>query len=194
MKLLKILNTRKDKNGHWKRWAEFLCEISNCAKIVERRLAGGLKAKSCWCFINVIHAESYTKLYTVWLGMKARCYNLKHNSYKDYGGRGITVCPEWANEYITFRDWALNNGYKEGLQINRINNNGNYEPNNCNFVTPQENCQNRTTTILTKNLIIEIKYLWDTGNYTQYELAEKYGIDKSHISRIVSNKNWKNIK
>ena len=79
------------------------------------------------------------KLYGVWCSMKARCNNPNTKSYKNYGGRGIKVCDEWQNNFKSFYEWAINNGYKEGLEIDRIDNNGNYEPNNCRFITKQEN-------------------------------------------------------
>src|SRR3990170_197635 len=102
--------------------------------------------------MNYKHGESNkkrTKLYILWIGIKQRSMNRNYHHYKNYGGRGITICPEWANDYTKFRDWALSNGYVEGLQINRINNNGNYEPSNCNFVISQINNQNQSTTKLT---------------------------------------------
>ena len=74
---------------------------------------------------GVKHGESNTKLYMIWKGMRQRCFNSKCKDYKNYGGRGITICNEWL-EFIPFRDWSLNNEYTEGLQINRINNNGYY--------------------------------------------------------------------
>ena len=139
---------------------------------------------------NLIHGWEGTKLYKKWKNMKNRCFNLKHKSYKDYGGRGITICNEWL-EFIPFRDWAVNNGYKEGLQINRINNDGSYESSNCNFVTSAENCRNRNTTILTIELVKEIKYLWNTGRYTQEQLAKKFNVSQTQISNIINNKQWK---
>ena len=141
------------------------------------------------------HGETKTKLHHVWSLMKQRCLNPNCLSYKDYGGRGITICPEWTdklNGFTNFRDWALNNGYKEGLQINRINNNGNYETSNCNWVTRLENMRNQRKTILTMEIANEIRNLWNTGNYTQQELADKFGISQVLISLIINNKRWEN--
>ncbi|WP_052399136.1 AP2 domain-containing protein [Candidatus Francisella endociliophora] len=75
-----------------------------------------------------------------------RCYNSKAINYKYYGGRGITVCDEWRNDFKTFYDWCMDNGYKKGLQIDRIDNDGNYEPSNCRFVTPSDNMLNTRVT------------------------------------------------
>jgi hypothetical protein len=90
-----------------------------------------------------IHGETNTKLYKIWQDMKARCYRIKKDRYKNYGLRGIIVCEEWRNNYISFREWAYKNGYKENLQIDRKDNDGNYEPNNCRFISGQRNAQNR---------------------------------------------------
>lgn len=75
--------------------------------------------------------------------MLERCYNPNNKSYKNYGGRGIEVCDEWRKDYSKFESWAMNNGFQEDLSIDRIDNDGNYEPDNCRFVTPAENNQNR---------------------------------------------------
>ena len=95
------------------------------------------------------HGESKikTKLYRVWISMKTRCLNPKFKFYKYYGGRGIIICPEWTNDYTKFRDWALNNGYQEGLFIDRENPDGNYEPSNCRFLTIEGSNRNKTNTI-----------------------------------------------
>jgi hypothetical protein len=86
-----------------------------------------------------------TRLYKVWCGMKQRCNNPNCEHYHRYGGRGIKICPEWNDKhgFAEFAKWALTHGYKSNLQIDRINNNGNYEPSNCRFVTALENMHNR---------------------------------------------------
>lgn len=75
--------------------------------------------------------------------MKTRCYNKNSLEYSNYGGRGITVCKEWKDDFKSFYDWAMSHGYKEGLTIDRIDNNGNYEPNNCQWLTKSENVAKR---------------------------------------------------
>lgn len=88
----------------------------------------------------------------VYYDMLRRCYNPNDNHYKDYGGRGIAVCSEWKNDCCAFYKWAKENGYKEGLQLDRMDNNGNYEPDNCHWVTPSENAYNkRNTRLVTYN-------------------------------------------
>jgi len=82
-----------------------------------------------------------TRLYRVWDSMKQRCFNPRDKAYKWYGGRGIIICLEWKNNYSAFKFWAILNGYQEGLTIDRIDNDGNYEPNNCQFITKEENAR-----------------------------------------------------
>lgn len=87
--------------------------------------------------------RKWTKLYMVWLGMKQRCSNPKHKSYKIYGQRNIQVCAEWINNYDAFRRWAGNTDYKPGLTIDRIDNEEGYFPKNCRWVTRAENTKHK---------------------------------------------------
>ena len=91
------------------------------------------------------HGDFGTRLYGIWAAMKRRCYNPNTKFYHDYGGRGIAVCDEW-QEYIPFKEWALANGYEEGLTIDRIDVNGNYCPENCRWITQREQCYNTRKT------------------------------------------------
>ena len=93
-----------------------------------------------------------TNLYVRWCHMIERCYNPHCERYEYYGGRGIAVCEIWRKDFTAFREWALANGYNEGLSLDRINNDGNYEPSNCRWVTHKEQCNNkRNNRILTYN-------------------------------------------
>jgi hypothetical protein len=84
----------------------------------------------------------YDKLRNSWGNMKTRCYNKKYNCYKDYGLRGIKVCDEW-HDYEVFKNWALENGYKEGLSLERKNNDIGYQPDNCEFIPKGDQSKNR---------------------------------------------------
>lgn len=96
------------------------------------------------------HKQSGTRLYHTWIGLKGRCQNEHNARYSNYGGRGISVCVEWDKSFQAFYDWSLDNGYEETLTIDRINNDGNYEPSNCRWTTIKEQCNNRSTNIVIK--------------------------------------------
>ena len=89
--------------------------------------------------------QLYPRLYECWHSMKKRCLNPKDTHYRRYGARGITVCDEWL-KFVSFCEWALNNGYNDNLSIDRIDNNGNYEPSNCRWTNFKIQCDNRSTT------------------------------------------------
>ena len=118
--------------------------------------------------------------------MKDRCYNPNNNAYCNYGARGITVCEEWLNSYLSFRDWALNNGYSEALPssectLDRIDVNGNYCPENCRWVSMKEQCNNKRDNY-------NISYNGTTKTLTQW--AEEYGIKSRTLRTRIVNLNW----
>ena len=94
---------------------------------------------SCKCQKETSLGLYKAKIYSIWGNMKDRCHNPKCKSYKNYGGRGIKVCDEWRKDFVSFYNWAMSHGYQEGLSIDRIDNDGDYEPSNCQWLTVGDN-------------------------------------------------------
>jgi len=92
---------------------------------------------------SYIDGRKKTRLYGIYRGIKSRCYNNRYRDYPFYGKLGICMCNEWANDFTTFRSWALVNGYQDNLCIDRVDTDGNYEPSNCRWTTRGENTSRR---------------------------------------------------
>jgi hypothetical protein len=125
---------------------EAVCECGSTHVVHGRTLTRNMSTQCNNCRLKEVkkslttHGQSYSLTYRVWDSMVRRCNNITHHAYKSYGGRGIKVCEEW----LKFENFWKDMGEKpKGLQIDRINNDGNYEPNNCRWVTPKENMNNR---------------------------------------------------
>ena len=118
--------------------------------LIERNKSCERCAKKRAAIIRTYRNPEHKWIYSIMAGMRDRCYNENTPNYLGYGARGIRICDEWLNSYQDFVDWALVNGVKKGLKIDRINNDGNYEPSNCRFVTNKVNCNNTR-----KNRVIE---------------------------------------
>ena len=116
-------------------------------------------------------------LYRVWNSMKSRCLCINNQSYNSYGGRGIKVCNEWKEQFISFYEWAINNGWEKGLLIDRENNDGNYNPDNCRFVDRKTSCNNTRRTMYIN---------FEGVKYLAYELFEKLGIPKEDYTYLRS--------
>lgn len=148
---LTVLNREPNKKTHTDMWK---CQC-DCGNFIITR-ASSLKrgtTQSCGCLQKEVlskmsskHNMTHTRLYSIWRGMKARCYSKNMKEFEIYGGRGIKVCNEWLdkeNGFMNFYTWATANGYKDNLTLDRINNDGNYEPNNCRWLTMKEQAYNR---------------------------------------------------
>jgi len=175
---------KRNKNGNFL-W-EAKCECGNIIYVTSNHISKGY-VKSCGCLNlekiisrNLKHGYRKTALYNSWRNMKKRCYKTNCAQYKDYGGRGISICDEW-DDFINFKDWALSNGYCENLTIDRRDNDKNYSPTNCRWVTMKiQNNNKRDNHYLTYNN--EIK--------TLSEWSEKYGINYGTLKERISVLKW----
>lgn len=140
------------------------CDCGNTKEINASRLRSG-KTKSCGCYkneckrktinqtaFNKTHGMSNTRLYRIYNKMKLRCYSKTNDAYKNYGGRGITICKEWLDDFMNFYNWAMENGYEDNLSIDRIDNDKDYSPDNCRWVNAKTQANNtRSTVFITYN-------------------------------------------
>lgn len=143
-------------------------------RVLRRSSLTSGNSKSCGCLSREVaakrgttHGDTGCRLYRIWAGIIQRCCNDRERyEWEKYGGRGITVCDEW-RKYELFRDWAMVNGYRDDLSIDRINTNGNYCPDNCRWATNYEQSNNKRTSKI---------IVFDGGAGTVREFADKYGL------------------
>ena len=201
MKLHKLLDRRPvGSNGNMMRFALFECEY--CGNIVERQLSNGKRNLTCGCARYKLTSESNTKhgdsintseyynLFGIWAGMRDRCNRPTNQDFIYYGAKGVKVCEQW-NEYLEFKKWSLLNGYEtfKNLQIDRIDADKDYSPDNCRWVTPKVNQRNRDLVILNEEKALEIRKLLQKG-LTCTEIAKLYKVHRDTIGDIKRNKTW----
>ena len=148
------------------------------------------KKKSCGCSTKHQLAKSSTKhglhkhpLYNVWGHIKRRCYNTTDKNYMSYGGRGIIVCEEWKNDFKSFYDWAISNGYKKGLTLDRKDNNKGYEPPNCRWVTKTIQSRNQRKRHGTSSNYIGVSS--KNGKWQSYVTVNKKFVHIGHFNNEI---------
>jgi len=184
-KLMAVKRVKRDSHYTW-HW-EFHCDCGNDVVVPINSVLSG-HTKSCGCLRrektgknngNFKHGQRKNDLYNRWNCMKQRCCNKNTDGYYLYGGRGIRVCDEWRNDFMAFYNWAMSNGYREDLTIDRIDDNGNYEPSNCRWATSKEQAKNK------RNIYSSFVVL-NGENISITELGIKYGVRRDYLYRLKS--------
>ena len=146
------------------------------------------KTSSCGCMQRegmvakkTVHGQTYSRLYNIWCHIKYRCFNPKAKNYHNYGGRGITMCEEWRNDFQAFYDWSMQNGYSDDLSIDRNDNDGNYEPSNCRWATTKEQGNNRRTNR-------SVTYNGETHTITEWN--DMFGFPRGLLYDRIVARNW----
>ena len=157
----------------------YKCKI--CNNYFLKRKSHIKNIKNCYHNHNHHNANnlSNTRLYKIYLSMLSRCNNTNNKDYKFYGLKGIKVCDEWVNNFTLFYNWAINNGYQDNLTIDRIDENINYEPNNCRWIKSSENSRFKSTTNK-----IEVNNIIKSGN----QWAKDLNKSKNFINNMLKNK------
>lgn len=184
-RLLVLAKSDNRKSGHVQ-----MCCVCDCGAHVEVAASSLAKGTSmscgCLCRERIIeynkvfkkkHGGSKDPLYNVWRGMQRRCFNPKERSYVNYGGRGITVCDAWAQDYTVFKKWALANGYEEGLTIERVDVNKGYSPDNCTWIPRAKQSVNRRNVRLYNGI-------------PAIEIAHEHGISKTLMYMRIKHYGW----
>jgi hypothetical protein len=175
--------------------ARWLCRCScgGSTTAIAADLRNG-NTRSCGCLqaerraervkANTTHGGARTRIYGIWCGIKARCYNPKSAVWRYYGGKGISLCDEW-HSFDAFRDWSFANGYRDDLTIDRIHNDGHYEPGNCRWVTQATQKGNQTS-----NRMVE--YMGE--NIHLKEACRRAGLPYKTVHRRIVKLGWEDAK
>lgn len=166
-----------------RRYCKCQCECGTIKKVLLTEVKRG-GSKSCGCLAKERHHKeanglSKSRIYNIYCYMKSRCYNKNNARYKNYGGRGIKICDEWLNNFMNFYNWSMGNGYNDTLSIERIDVNGDYEPNNCKWITLQEQSYNKQNSRI---------YIVNGEKKCLQQLAIEYNITYSTLRQRVVKK------
>ncbi len=178
------------------------CDCGNTIIATTKGLRKG-HTKSCGCLRasraaqlaqqKRTHGEKRTRLYRIWSSMKSRCLYPRNIGFARYGGRGIAVCDEWKNSFETFRDWARANGYADGLTLDRIDVNGNYEPTNCRWLSPKDQARNRRDNVRINGKCQSqlAEELGITSDVLYHRLKKGWSIEKATSTPLIAAKSSK---
>lgn len=175
--VVKMLGKYKPGNPHY--YSLVRCDCGKEFPIQDSCLVSGRQKNCAKCGSKKFkkrHGMTGTPIHNLWLSMRQRCSNPNDTDYRLYGGRGIKVCDEWNKSFETFAEWALSSGYQVGLSIDRIDVNGNYEPDNCRFITMFEQASNKRNNVF-------IQYEGETVTVT--EASRRCGIPQSTLANRI---------
>jgi transcription elongation factor Elf1 len=169
-----------------------IVECKMCRRIYEARVTKLRYNRSCGCAKGMgrpinRYRKSHPRLAHIYSGMKTRCYNQKIASFKHYGGRGISICDEWLKDSNLFCEWALSNGYKDDLTIDRIDNDKGYSPDNCRWVTYAVNTRNTRVVKMSMPLARKIR----ESDMKPLEIAKKYDVKLTSVYDIRLGRSWR---
>jgi len=171
----------------------YLCPKCGSEKLAAK--ADGQNHPLCHSCANrqnrITHNMADSKIYIKWQAMKRRCLHSKSSDFKHYGGRGIELCQQW-HTFEGFMKWEKFPDWKPGLEIDRIDNNGNYEPSNCRWVSRAENTQNTRRNVLNREMARLIKRLHESGEMSYSAIAKTLSVSKEVVAAVVSERSWRN--
>ena len=174
-----------------KRRVRLICK--QCRTEFEIRLSHAKQeycSRKCLFVSRIQHGMSHSPEFNTWNSIIQRCHNHNNPAYEYYGGRGIRVCEEWRQSFVAFYEY-MGPRPTPRHQIDRINNDGNYEPGNCRWVLPEVNARNKRGPKLGPKKAKEIRQLYETGHFTYQQLAKRFGVVSGSIGLIIRGKTWR---